>query len=391
MAPLNHTRQHVFRSIRHSRISLISLRLAGWATAGLLPVLLVARAAGLGVTGPSLAVVLGGAFVVTYLVAFVLLARRIALAHSTLRQIRKHQFENLEVARIPKGDELNALIWQVYRTGLALEKEIRELRKMENYRREFLGNVSHELKTPIFSIRGFAETLINGAMDDPRVNQSFLKKVLRNADRLSNLVQDLSEISRIETGELEMSMAPFDLREIIREVSESLEPIARQHEVALSVRVPEVLPPVAGDRERIRQVLINLVENAVKYNNHGGHVEIVARALSDRSEVKLSVVDDGIGIAPQHLPRITERFYRVDKSRSRMQGGTGLGLAIIKHILNAHGRQLMVESNPSRGSTFGFTLSTAPDGVLPAALGDGGPPEQRRRVETAGTAGAASR
>ena len=391
MAPLDHPKQHFFRSIRRSRISLISLRLAGWATAGLLPVLLLARAAGLALTAPSLAVLLGGAFVVVYLVAFTLLARRIALAHSTLRQIRKHQFENLEVARIPKGDELNALIWQVYRTGLALEKEIRELRKMENYRREFLGNVSHELKTPIFSIRGFAETLLNGALEDERVNRSFLKKVLRNADRLSNLVRDLSEISRIETGELEMSMAPFDLREIIREVSESLEPNARQHEVALTARLPEVLPPVMGDRERIRQVLINLVENAIKYNNPGGRVEIVTRALSDKREVKISVVDDGIGIAPQHLPRITERFYRVDKSRSRMQGGTGLGLAIIKHILNAHGRQLMVESSPGRGSTFGFALSTTPDGARPAAIGDGAPAEAQRRSVAAGTAPAVSR
>jgi two-component system, OmpR family, phosphate regulon sensor histidine kinase PhoR len=303
----------------------------------------------------ALSVVVG---LVSYAAAYRLLVRRLDLAGTTLRQIRRHQFDNLDAAHLPRGDELNGLILQVYRTGLALEKEIRELKKIENHRREFLGNVSHELKTPIFAVQGFAETLLDGALDDERVNRAFVEKILRNAARLNNLVRDLSEISRIETGDLKMSFAPFSVRRLAAEVTESLELVARSREVTLHSLVPEDLPPALGDRERIRQVLVNLVDNAIKYNNPGGEVEVSARLLP-AGEIKVSVVDNGIGLAPQDIPRVTERFYRVDKSRSREQGGTGLGLAIVKHILHAHDRKLMVESHLGRGSTFGFSLPIA--------------------------------
>jgi len=309
-----------------------------------------------------------GAFILalgigTYVAAYRLLMKRLELARSTLEQIRRYEFENLEAANLDvAGDELNALIEQVYHTGVAVERKMRELQRIENYRREFLGNVSHELKTPIFSIRGFAETLLEGALDDGRVNQAFIRKIQRNAERLSNLVEDLGEVARIEMGELKMTMEPFSLLRLTREVVESLEPVAESKAVTLRYQLPEGLPPVAGDRERIRQVLTNLVDNAIKYNNPGGHVEIVARLLPSQ-QIKVSVVDDGIGVAPEHIARLTERFYRVDTSRSRSQGGTGLGLAIVKHILGAHDSHLMVESHPGRGSTFGFALATAPEGT----------------------------
>ncbi len=303
---------------------------------------------------------------VAYVAAYGLLARRLELARSTLKQIRKHRFESLEAVQTPGGDELNALIWQVYRTGLTLEKEIRELKKMENYRREFLGNVSHELKTPIFAIQGFSETLLDGGLDDQRFNRSFVEKILRNAGRLGNLADDLAEISKIETGELKMRMAPFNVERLIEEVVESLEPMAQANTLDLQAHFSDRLPPVQGDRERIRQVLINLVDNAVKYNNPGGRVEVVARRLP-AGEVKISVVDNGIGVAPYDIPRLTERFFRADKSRSRAQGGTGLGLAIVKHILGAHARRLVVESTPGTGSTFGFTLPVA-EAVKEAAV-----------------------
>jgi two-component system, OmpR family, phosphate regulon sensor histidine kinase PhoR len=293
-----------------------------------------------------------------YAAAHALLAHRIQLARTTLKQVRKRRFENLEAAHLPRGDELNALIWQVYRAGQVLEKEIEGMKQVENYRREFLGDVSHELKTPIFAIQGFAETLLAGALEDPRVNVAFVKKILNNALRLRNLTNDLSEISRIETGELRMVMSDFSMSDVINDVVEGLEDIAKVKSVTLNTRITEPLPRVRGDRERIRQVLINLVDNAIKYSNPGGLVELVCRPLSS-GFVKVSVVDNGIGIAPQHLPRLTERFYRVDKSRSRLQGGTGLGLAIVKHILGAHDTQMMVESKPERGSTFGFMLKTA--------------------------------
>ncbi|WP_457652929.1 sensor histidine kinase [Rhodocaloribacter sp.] len=313
-----------------------------------------------GLGRPGLALVFGAAVgAVAYGVARRMLAARLAPAAATLERIRHHRFDDLAAPPRPDGDELDRLLLEVYRTGQALEKDLSAFKKVENYRREFLGNVSHELKTPIFSIRGFAETLLEGALDDAAVNRSFVEKILRNADRLSNLAADLAEISRIETGELKMSHEPFDLRRVVRDVVDLLEPIAEEQGITLRHRMPEALPPVMGDGSRIRQVLINLAENGIKYNDPGGSVEIVARPLAS-GEVKVSVVDNGIGLAPEHLPRLTERFYRVDKSRSRAQGGTGLGLAIVKHILGAHDRTLMVESSPGRGSTFGFTLPTAP-------------------------------
>ncbi len=294
----------------------------------------------------------------TYLVVNRLVVRRINLAHTTLKQIRDRRFTELEAAQVPRGDELNALLWQVYRTGRATEKEITELKRIENYRREFLGNVSHELKTPIFTVQGFAETLLSGALDDARVNRKFVEIILKNALRLGNLANDLSEIARIETGELKMTSSPFQIGRLIQEVVEGFQLAAEAKAVAVRADVPDSLPAVLGDRERLRQVLTNLVDNGIKYNNPGGFVEVsVSRASG--SEIRVSVVDDGIGVSAQHIPRLTERFFRVDKSRSRDEGGTGLGLAISKHILAAHDRRLTIESEPGKGSSFSFTLAMA--------------------------------
>lgn len=287
-----------------------------------------------------------------------LLAGRLRLADTTLRQIRRREFENLEAAHLPQGDELNGLVWQVYRTGLVVEKEIKGMQQLESYRREYLGNVSHELKTPIFAIQGFAETLLEGGLEDERYRRSFVEKILRNASRLAHLVQDLTEISRIETGQLKMTIEAFDVAPLAAEVAESLELAAKAKQVELRQEIPAGLPPARGDRERIRQVLVNLVDNAIKYNKAGGHVVLRVRQEPD-GELRFAVVDDGIGLSPQEIPRVTERFYRVDKSRARYQGGTGLGLAIVKHILAAHERQLTIESTLGSGSTFGFTLPAA--------------------------------
>lgn len=295
--------------------------------------------------------------IATYVIAFKILNWRLGLARDTLRAVRKHQFHNLEAAHLPQGDELNALIWQVYKAGLAMEKELQELNKIENYRKEFLGDVSHELKTPIFTIQGFTETLIDGALHDERVNEKFLRKILANTNRLSNLASDLVDISRIETGELEMNISKFNLGQCVEEVIEGLEHHAEMMNISLSHSVANGLPEIIGDKSRISQVLVNLVENAVKYSNPGGTVEVVGRLLPS-GDVKISVADNGIGIAPQYIPRLTERFFRVDKSRSREQGGTGLGLAIVKHILSAHDTKMVVESRPGHGSTFGFTLTS---------------------------------
>ena len=300
-----------------------------------------------------------GAGLAAYAATHLLVARRMELARKTLRQARKRRFDALADLRDDAGgDELDELLGQVYRAGRTLQQEIERLERLEYYRRDFLGDVSHELKTPIFVIAGFAEQLLDGALDDPAVNRRFVETIGRNAERLDALACDLLAISRIESGELRMTMAAFSLRALVDDVAEALEPVAAAKKVLLLTRVPPDLPPVRGDRERIRQVLLNLVDNAVKYNEHGGRVEVSARR-TDEGTVRVAVVDDGVGIPPEEIPRLTERFYRVDRSRSRAQGGTGLGLAIVKHILEAHGRRLQVESRPGYGSSFAFELETS--------------------------------
>jgi two-component system phosphate regulon sensor histidine kinase PhoR len=303
---------------------------------------------------------------VTYAAAHYWLHRRLKDTQAALRQIRQHAFEDLAAPSGPRGDELNTLIWEVYRTGQKLDNEIQDLKERESYRREFIGNVSHELKTPIFSVQGFTETLLDGALDDEEVNRTFLEKILHNVTRLENLARDLSAITKIETGEMEMTSEQFDLAEVFEEVQDSLELKANNKNVALRTELDDGLSCVYGDRDRIRRVIVNLADNAIKYNEDGGTV--LLRATSHGAdEVEVNVADDGIGIPSEHLPRLTERFYRVDKSRSRNQGGTGLGLAIVKHILGAHDRNLHVESTPGEGSTFGFTLPTTPQPALQSA------------------------
>lgn len=296
---------------------------------------------------------------VIYMVVGRVIGDRLQRAEKALRHIRKHDFErfDFELTGSDRGDELDELLRHIHRTGQILRSEFEEISNMESYRREFVGNVSHELKTPIFSIRGFAETLMNGALEDPAVNRSFVEKIVRNADRLSSLASDLSEISKLETGEQGMSPETFDMRRLSKDVIDSVEPMAAERSIRIAMDMPTDLPPVLADPARIRQVLVNLVDNAVKYTNDGGTITV--RGRLEEPQIRVDVVDDGIGIAPEDLPRLTERFFRVDKSRSRSAGGTGLGLSIVKHILAAHDQVLLIESRPGDGSTFGFRLDVA--------------------------------
>lgn len=294
-----------------------------------------------------------------YIATFYHASSRLELARKILKNIRKHDFETLDLAQVERGDELNDIIRQVYRTGRVLEREFSELKKMESYRKDFLGNISHELKTPIFSIRGFAETLKDGALDDPTVNQSFVEKIIRNADRLSNLAKDLSEIARLETGSLKMEKGAFNMKRLVNDVVESVEPQAREKSIKIRTSFESKLPPVYGDPSQIRQVVVNLVDNAIKYSNEGGKVSVRLRSKRGREVVEFSVRDQGVGVAKEDLARLTERFFRVDKSRSRSAGGTGLGLSIVKHILAAHNQELSVSSSLGKGSTFTFLLNVA--------------------------------
>jgi two-component system phosphate regulon sensor histidine kinase PhoR len=274
------------------------------------------------------------------------LARRVQEARSALT--------DGDVARAHAGDELDTIVDEAGHAGRALRTEVERLERLADYRRSFLGDVSHELRTPIFAISGFAESLLDGALDDPEVRERFVQKILANARRLDALARDLAEIARIESGELRMRTAAFDLGALARETIETLETLATERGIDVAVIAPADLPRVVGDRGRLQQVLANLVENALKYTERGGRVELSAAATP--AGVRVAVSDNGIGIAPEDVARVTERFFRVDRSRSRTEGGTGLGLSIVKHILEAHGVPLDVTSRPGEGSTFAFTL-----------------------------------
>lgn len=234
-------------------------------------------------------------------------------------------------------------------------KEISRLKEQEAFRKEFLGNVSHELKTPIFNIQGYLETLLDGAIHDPEVNIRFIKKAAKSAERLNQLVNDLLSISQMETGKLKMNLEPVSLLALCQEVIEALEITARQNKVSLLFKEgSEKDHKVKADKNMIRQVLVNLIANGINYGKEGGHVWIGVFDMDQH--VLIEVSDDGEGIAPEHHSRLFERFYRVEQSRSRNLGGTGLGLSIVKHIIESHDSQISVKSALGKGTTFAFTL-----------------------------------
>lgn len=304
------------------------------------------------------AAAIGASIIAAYLVVELLILRRIR-AVSNLASSLKALGAPLEEEAQIGGDEIDGLTATLKDTQASVRERISRLRRIENYRQEFLGDVSHELQTPIFAVEGFAETLLEGALEDPSVNRSFVEKIHRNARRLSALVNDLSDISQIETGSLRMNLLPFDPKQLAQESIEALEMSAEQSGVQLHSFIGRNVGQATGDRERIRQVLLNLLTNGIKYNNPGGSVEL-AIWQAGPDEITFSITDDGIGIEKEEVARVTERFYRVDKSRSRERGGTGLGLAIVKHIVEAHGSSLQIQSRPGHGSTFAFTLPIAP-------------------------------
>jgi len=238
------------------------------------------------------------------------------------------------------------------------KKEIKKLKDMEAFRREFLGDVSHELKTPIFAIEGFVETLLDGALEDPKVNRKFLEKTRKNAQRLSNLVQDILTISQLESGDLGMNMQNFNLHTSVEDVIDSLyyKFSNKGRNITCEIIANDLENvEVHADPQRIDQVIHNLLDNAIKYGDPQGNIQIVLTE-ADQDKILLQVIDEGAGISKKHLPRVFERFYRVDKSRSRERGGTGLGLAICKHFIEAHKEKLWVESEKGKGSIFQFTL-----------------------------------
>lgn len=229
---------------------------------------------------------------------------------------------------------------------------IEELRKLETYRREFLGNVSHELKTPLFNIQGYVLTLLEGGLEDPQINRDYLEKTSRNIDRMIAIIEDLEVISRFESGEMKVNLTRFNISELAAEIAELLEIRSAKKEIRFMVEKGDFI--VHADKDRIRQVLTNLMDNSIKYGNQGGETTVTFEAKEGMITTRVS--DNGIGIKKGDRARVFERFYRVDKSRSREQGGSGLGLSIVKHILEAHGQPISVESKYGEGSIFTFSL-----------------------------------
>ncbi len=234
-------------------------------------------------------------------------------------------------------------------------EEIDQLKEMENYRKEFLGNVSHELKTPIFNVQGYVRSLLDGGIDDPAINKVYLERAEKSINRLINIVGDLDTISRLDSGEMKIKFENFDIVQLAREVFELQEVRAQKAGITLKFKTPQNGPlMVLADRLRIQEAMINLVVNSINYGSENGCTSVDFIDMEDRIMVEVS--DNGLGIPNEDLPRIFERFYRVDKSRSRNKGGTGLGLAIVKHVMEAHNQNINVRSREGEGTIFTFTL-----------------------------------
>jgi two-component system phosphate regulon sensor histidine kinase PhoR len=255
--------------------------------------------------------------------------------------------------------DIETLSKEVKKFAKDKQLEIESLNERETYRREFLGNVSHELKTPLFTVQGYLLTLIEGAANDKEIRNRYLERANIGVERLASIVKDLDMISKLESNELNIQVEPFNILEVVQNVFDLFEMKIKKKNMVLRFDKLYEFPVYAlGDPEKIEQVLINLIVNAIKYGEFGGTI-MVSVESSDNSKILLKVIDNGEGIKTENIPRIFERFYRVDKSRSRDQGGSGLGLAIVKHIIEAHKETISLESEYGKGSTFFFTLKRA--------------------------------
>jgi len=285
------------------------------------------------------------------------LARRRRLQDArVLRDFALRVAEGRFEPRLPAGSggELGALEAALAKLAEKAEGDQVRTKALEQLRRDFVANVSHELRTPLTAIQGFAETLLDGALEDPEHRREFVEDIARNAEMLKKLIDDLLTLSAIESKEAKLDFRPLRLSEVWKRVLPTLSHQAITFQVSLAAELPDSLPPVVADPDKLGQVFLNLVANAVKYNQPGGSVTV--RASEDHGHVRVSVSDTGIGIPEEDLPRLFERFYRVDKGRSRDLGGTGLGLSIVKHIVEAHQGSVSVESVQDQGSVFSFTL-----------------------------------
>ncbi len=305
----------------------------------------------------SIVLVFGASyFVFLYALEF-FIYRKIKLVYKNIHSLKTQKADG-NLNPILTNDPIANVSKEVMDWADDKKTEIDQLKKLEKFRKEFLGNVSHELKTPIFNIQGYILTLLDGALDDKEVHVHFLKKAAKSIDRIATLVEDLEAITQLESGELTMEMETFDILDLVQDVFDSLESRANEKKVSFDIKEGTKYPfIVEADKDRVQQILINLLTNSIKYGKVGGKTVIGFYDMDEN--ILIEVTDNGLGIEQEHLSRLFERFYRVDKSRSREEGGTGLGLSIVKHLIEAHKQTINVRSSMGVGTTFGFTLKKA--------------------------------
>lgn len=304
------------------------------------------------------------AFGLTFLVAYSLffyvlqyfIYRKIKLINKFIYQTKATKREEFFYRNILPQKSIDEVSKDVERWALEKRGEIESLHKNEQFRKEFLMNLTHELRTPIFTIQGYIHTLLGGAIDDPAVNRKFLHNATKGIERLVQLVDDLDQISKLESGRIPLMQESFVIQDLVKDIYEEMMLKAKERNIDLLFKKgTQAGITVYADKQKIKQVVVNLVENALKYGNEGGAITTGFYQM-DEGRVYIEVSDDGPGIEEFHLSRIFERFYRADRSRSREIGGTGLGLAIVKHLVEAHGQTVTVRSKVGVGSSFGFTL-----------------------------------
>jgi len=309
----------------------------------------------------SLAILFFGAFLLISFILEKFIYRKIKLVYKFINRTKATRKEETYYKYVLPQKSIDEVREDVEAWARENEKELELLRQNEQFRKEFLQNLSHEFKTPVFSIQGYVETLLSGALSDPEVNKKFLEKTAKNVDRLTHLLNDLDEISRLERGELKLHRQNFIIQDLVKDVFESMASRTEGGKMQFAIKKGCESPlSVNADKEKVRQVLTNLVSNSIKYGRSGGQI-IASMYRTDERHILVEISDEGIGIGEKHLSRIFERFYRTDEGRSLDVTGTGLGLSICKHIIEAHEQSIHIRSTENVGTTVGFTLDRKRD------------------------------
>ncbi len=307
-----------------------------------------------------LLLLLGLGFTISFAIVYYFIEKfvyhKVKIIYKTIHSFKTQNDSKAKIQM--SADVLSEVNTEVAEWAKERIREVKELRTADNFRREFIGNLAHELKTPLFNIQGYVDTVLDSDLDNTEQTRKFLQKASTSCDRLGDLIKDLDQITSFESGNMPLNNSRFDVVELAKSVIEQQEHLAENKHILLRLRKENERPIfVEGDASRIEQVFTNLLVNSINYGKEDGETRIRFYDMGDN--LLIEVADNGIGIALEHLPRIFERFYRVDKSRSRNEGGSGLGLAICKHIIEAHNQTISVRSTEGLGSTFGFTLKKA--------------------------------